>query len=69
MMSTYNLADIISAEEDPEEIFEILELLGTFFLFPLRARQLWLGVQGSAQTHGIARGSENHIVVGGTGFP
>jgi hypothetical protein len=27
-MSQLNLADIITANEDPEEIFEILDLLG-----------------------------------------
>jgi hypothetical protein len=30
-MSQLNLADIITANEDPEEIFEILDLLGTLF--------------------------------------
>ena len=39
-MSNYNLADIISADQDPEEIFEILELLGTYNLLPHRAGKL-----------------------------
>jgi hypothetical protein len=30
-MSLLNLADIITADQDPEEIFEILELLGNFY--------------------------------------
>jgi hypothetical protein len=45
-MSLLNLADIITADQDPEEIFEILELLGNFYSkkIPKRSRKLWISI-------------------------